>query len=66
MKNKIAITIQNYVQYYCIHDLVDELMKDNIVHVYVPLCTFDEGFNNMYNDMYNFLIEKNYFILLKI
>ena len=58
--NKIAITIQNYVQYYCIHDLVDELMKDNIVHVYVPICTFDEGFNNMYNDMYNFLIEKNY------
>ena len=60
MKNKIAITIQNYVQYYCIHDLVDELMKDNIVHVYVPICTFDEGFNNMYNDMYDFLIAHNY------
>ena len=56
MKNKkIAITIQNMVQFYSIKPGIDKLIEQNhIVDIYIPIYKTDQlGFCNMYDEAYN-------------
>lgn len=58
MKYKIAVTIQNFVQYYSVQALIDKLSENNIIHIYVPTYKSNESYDNMYNDVYSFLKDK--------
>ena len=60
MKNKIAVTIQNYVQFYSLKALLD--LKDKYdIDIYVPSDTNDKlGYRGMYDDIYNYLKDNNY------
>ena len=59
MSNKIAITIQNYVQFYSVKPFLD--LKKYSIDIYVPSIDISNtGFKNMYDDIYDFLVEKKY------
>ena len=57
---KIAITIQNFFKFYSLKLLIDKLQENNTVHIYVPTYKINEGYNNMYNEIYEFLIKNHY------
>ena len=60
-KVNIAVTIQNYVQFYSIKLLIDELLKKSInVDIYVPVAKDDWGLKEMFEDIYNYLISNGY------
>lgn len=62
-KRDIAITIQNFVQFYSIKNGIDELIKRKYsVDLYIPKCNDDTGFGNLFDETYNKLIKSNYSI----
>lgn len=63
--NSIAITIQNFVQFYSIEKLINKLLENNIVDIYVPTYDLDLGYHNMYNEIYDHLIKSNYKVYRK-
>lgn len=62
MKNKyIAVTIQNYVQFYSIKNALDILIKDGVnVDFYVPFAKDDWGLKEMFDEIYDFLKKSGY------
>lgn len=62
MKNKnIAVTIQNMVQYYSITYGIDALIKHGYnVDIYIPIQKQNDGYNDMFNNVYDKLKGKNY------
>ena len=64
MSSRIAITIQNYVQYYSVKPFLD--LKKYSIDIYVPDIDINNlGFKPMYDDIYNFLAEKKYNVYRK-
>ena len=59
MMKKIAIIIQNYVQFYSIKPFID-LSDIYAIDLFVPIAFDDSGFTEMFNDIYNFLVQKGY------
>lgn len=65
MNNKIAITIQNYVQFYSIKPFID-LSDTYDIDIFVPTDNDGTGFNNMFDDVYNFLVKEGYNVYRKV
>ena len=62
-KRDIAVTIQNFVQFYSIKSGIDELIKRNhSVDIYIPQTNDDSGLDKMYEETFNELIKYNYTI----
>lgn len=62
MKNKnIAVTIQNMVQFYSIIYGIDALIKKGYnVDIFIPMQKAEDGYNDMFNNVYNQLKLKGY------
>lgn len=62
MKNKnVAVTIQNFVQFYSINDALDKIIEDGYkVDFFVPNAKDDWGLKEMFDDIFNSLKEKGY------
>lgn len=67
MNNKyIAVTIQNYVQFYSIKNVLDEMIKNGLnIDLYVPIAKDDWGLTEMFNDIYNHLKKEGYVVRRK-
>ena len=64
MNKKIAITIQNYVQYYSVKPFID--LKKYDIDIYVPDGDkYNLGVKKMHDDIYNYLKEKEYRVFRK-
>ncbi len=62
-KKDIAVTIQNFVQFYSIKNGIDELIKKNYsVDIYIPQANDNLGYGNMYDETYKELSKANYSI----
>ena len=60
-KRDIAVTVQNFVQFYSIKKGIDELIKRNYkVDIYIPHTDDASGIGKMYDETYNELINTNY------
>ena len=60
-QKSIAVTIQNYVQFYSIKDALDVLIKNGVeVDFYVPHAKDDWGLKEMFDDIYNYLNKNGY------
>ncbi len=64
MNKKIAITIQNYVQYYSVKPFID--LKKYDIDIYVPDGDkYNLGVKKMHDDIYNYLKENEYRVFRK-
>lgn len=62
---KIAITIQNFVQFYSLKNYINT--ADNvIIDLYVPISINDLGFDGMFDDIYNYLKKEKYRVYRKV
>lgn len=60
-KKYIAVTIQNYVQFYSIKLVIDKLIENgNIIDIYVPIARDDWGLKEMFDEVYDYLNNKGY------
>lgn len=61
MKKDIAIVIENLIQFQYIENGINTLLKNNIsLDIYVPTSKFVDGFDNIFDNAYNYLSKNNY------
>ena len=62
-KRDLAVTVQNFVQFYSIKAGIDELIKMNYtVDIYIPMAETNTGIENLFDDTYNKMLNMNYSI----
>lgn len=65
-ENSIAITIQNYVQFYSIKRVIDKLITQGyIVDIFVPHAKDSWGLKEMFDDIYVYLKKEGYSVRRK-
>ena len=65
MKKKIAITLQNFVQFYSVKPFLD--LREYDIDIYVPDGDkYNLGVKSMHDDIYDFLIENKYKVYRKV
>lgn len=64
MNKKIAITIQNFVQFYSVKAFIDQGKYD--IDIYVPSSNDKRGYTEMYEDIYNYLVKNKYRVYRKL
>lgn len=62
---KIAITIQNFVQFYSVKPFIDS-MTNVCIDLFVPEAINDLGFKEMFDDIYNYLVSAGYNVYRKV
>ena len=65
MKNKIAVVILNFVQFYSLKPFLDLNDKYNIDIYVLEFFNDKSGFNDMFNDLYNYLRKNKYNVYRK-
>lgn len=65
-ERNIAITIQNFVQFYSIKKVIDEIIDNGLkVDIYVPIAKDSWGVKEMFDDIYQHLLKLNYSVKRK-
>lgn len=61
IKKDIAIVVENLIQFQYIENGINTLLNNNIsLDIYVPTSKYADGFDNLFNNAYNYLQKNNY------
>lgn len=61
IKKDIAIVIENLIQFQYIENGINTLLSNNIsLDIYVPTSKYSDGFDNLFDNAYNYLQKNNY------
>ena len=61
IKKDIAIVIENLIQFQYIENGINTLLNNNIsLDIYVPTSKYADGFDNLFNNAYDYLQKNNY------